>query len=212
MTTEPNDDGLDRFITDNRSGLAKLVGDGPVPHRAFPFPGAGGRFGEGTRFAVRALDAESKSRALANAVTWLTTKGGWTRDALYEQNGAAVLDLECKVQVLARALVQPDDARKAFVSGPDELRKLLESDEIAALFEQYLDYEEERSPLAKLRSWEEVEPALVAVGKGYATKTSLLRFDSATRLYMLHCMAEQLFGTPTTPPSSDTSPASDSSE
>lgn len=212
MTTEPNDDGLDKYITDRRSGFAKLMGDAPVAHRAFPFAGAGGRFGDGAVWAVRALDSEQKMKAMNDAFTWLTTKGGWQRDALYEQNGAAVLDLEAKVQVLARAVVDPKDPRSRFFAGPDEVRKGLEADEVGALFEQYLDFEEERSPLAKLRTWEEVEPALVAVGKGYATKTSLLRYDSATRLFMLQCMAEHRYGTPTTPPSSGTSPASDSSE
>ena len=212
MSQETHDDGLDRFITDKRSGLAKLIGDSPIPHRVFAFAGSGGRFGEGTQFAVRALGGEGKMRALADAIAWLTTKGGWPRDALYEQNGAAVLDLESKVQVLTRVLVDPSDPSKSFVASADELRKLLEPDEICALWEQFLDFEDERSPLAKLRTWEEVEPELVAVGKRYARPTSLLRFDFGTRQFMLQCMAERLFSTPTKLPSSDTSPQSESTE
>lgn len=199
---------FDTFVTDKRSKLARLVGDAPIAHRPFEFAGSGGRFGN-ARFAVRWVSAETRQRAVVDAVKYLTKKCGWDPSDLYTSLGEAVLDLESKVRMLAAGLCDPDDPTKTFVDGPDELRGLLDSDEIAALFEQLNDFIEERSPFKKVRTWEEVEGFVAALGKGWTKPNSLNSLDSASRNFMLLELARRQYSR-MTPPSSDTSPPSDS--
>lgn len=211
--------GIDDFV--KGSSLAKLVGFGPVPHRVFPFRGAGDRFPEGTRFAVRSLAADARMRAVVAAERWLCKVGAYERAELLTETGQAALQLEGKVRVLAAALVDPEDPARPFVGlgddgrvdperAADELRALLETDEVEALFEEWIDYTDSRSPLQRARTWEEVEGLLAAVGKGSITPTSLNRYDSASLRYMLRELAVR-FWTRTSPPSSDTSPPSEPS-
>lgn len=114
------------------------------------------------------------------------------------------------MQLLSRALRDGNDPTRTFAESADELRKTLEADEVAALFEHLLDYQEERSPLSRARSWEEVEALLVAVGKGLAPGTSLNSCDSASLRFMLRELAARWVML-MKPPSSDTSLPSDSS-
>jgi hypothetical protein len=201
--------GLDDFIKDTRSPLAKLVGNGPRPHRCFAFAGSGARFGE-AQWAVRALSADEREHAAADAVRWLCEGCKWERSDLYTELGDAVRDLECKVRLLFAALVDPAAPTQALAASADELRKLLDADEIGALFEQLVDYQEERSPFAKLRDWQEVETFCVALGKGYAPMTSLLSYDSASLRFIVRELATK-WTARTTPHSSGTTSASDSS-
>jgi len=215
------DEIADPFFKDSRNGLEQLIGGQGVPHRAFDFEGCGQRFAgtKATRWAVRALPPEDKLRAVAAGWEWLTTPlpkgGGWERDMLVGELGSAAWDLESKIQLLARALVFPtaperplcgDDPVKAAAS----VRRLFEADEIVYLYEQWLDYDATRSPLSRLSSWEEVEPLVTAVGKGFAAPTALNSCDTATLRFIVRELAVR-WTTPTKPPSSGTSSPSDTS-
>jgi hypothetical protein len=212
--------GLDAFI--KGSSLAKLAGLAAVPHRTFPFRGAGDRFPDGTRFAVRALAADARMRAATEAERWLRRVGGFESAELLTETGQAVLQIEGKTRILATALVDPDDTGRPYAGvgddgrqdlgrAADEIRALLEAEEIEALFEEWIDFNDERSPLSKARSWAEFEGLLAAVGKGSVSRTSLNRYDSASLRFMLRELAARHW-TPTRPSSSPTSPASDSSD
>jgi hypothetical protein len=212
--------GLDAFI--KGSSLAKLAGLAAVPHRIFPFRGAGDRFPEGERFAVRSLPAAARMKAATEAERWLRRVGGYDASELLTETGQAVLQLEGKLRVLGAALVDPDDPGRPFAGvgddgrhdlgrAADEIRDLLEAEEIEALFEEWIDFNDERSPLTKARTWAEFEGLLAAVGKGLASRTSLNRYDSASLRFMLRELAARHW-TPTKLSSSATSPASDSSD
>lgn len=201
-------DPLDRFVKDTRSPLAKLLGDAPVAHRKVEgFEGAGGRF-KGVPLALVALSGDVQERATSEAAKHLVAVG-FNREDLYTEIGEGLFGYEIKVQLLSRALRDGNDPTRTFAENADELRKTLEADEVAALFEHLLDYQEERSPLSRARSWEEVEALLVAVGKGLAPGTSLNSFDAASLRFMLRELAAR-WVTLTKPRSSDTSPPSDS--
>lgn len=203
------DEHLERFVKDTRSPLARLLGDGAAPaHRAFAFDGAGGRFA-GATWAVRAVDAATQVRAVVDAVKYLTKECGWERDDLYSELGERVLDLESKVRVLAAALVRPEAPAEPLASGPDEVRRL-EADEIEAIWEHFAEFQDERSPLSKVRSWEEVEALVVALGKGFKSRTSLSSYGSATLRSMLLTLAPRYVAL-MRPPFSGTTPPSGSS-
>jgi hypothetical protein len=203
--------GIEQFIKDTRSPLAKLCDDQPVAHRVFEFAGAAGRFGKGRKWAVRALSADERARAVVDAVKWLTTApNAWERGDLYTELGESVLNLESKVRALAVGLVDPSDPTKAFAESADELRKRLDADEVTRLFEELSDYTSERSVLSRAEKFGEVEAFVVALGKGWTPRTSLNSYDTDTLRLIITELASRLYG-PTKPSSSDTSPPSDSS-
>lgn len=192
-------------ITDKRSGLAKALGGGPIPVRVLD--GLGGRLA-GVAAAVRALPVGDVQRATADAIRYLTEDCGFKEEHLYTELGEGVLDAETKLQLLARALVEPEAPTERLASSPDELRALLEPDEVSALFNEFIAWQEERSPLSRARSWEEVEDFLQALGKGRVPPTRLSAFDSSSLKFMLNKLACRHYR-PTNPPSSDTSPSSE---
>lgn len=201
-------DPIDRYIKDTRSPLAKLLGDAPVAHRKVEgFEGAGGRF-KGVPLALVALSGDVQERATSEAAKHLVAVG-FNREDLYTEIGESLFGYEIKVQLLSRALRDGADPTRLFADDADELRKVLEADEVSALFEHLLDYQEERSPLSHARSWEEVEALLVAVGKGLAPATSLNSYDAASLRFMTRELTVR-WVRPMRPPCSDTSPPSGS--
>lgn len=198
----------DKFVKDTRSPLAKLLGQSPLAHRKIEgFEGAGGRF-RGASLALLALSGDAQERATSDAAKHLVAVG-FEREDLYTEIGEGIFSYEIKVQLLARSLVDGNDPTKPFAASADELRRTLEPDEVSVLFEHALSYQEERSPLSKARSWEEVEGLIDAVGKGLTAPTSLNSYDSGSLRFMLRELAYR-YTARTKPPSSDTSPASDS--
>lgn len=201
-------DSLDKYVKDTRSPLAKLLGGAPVAHRKVEgFEGAGGRF-KGVSLALVALSGDVQERATSDAAKHLVAVG-FNREDLYTEIGEGLFGYEIKVQLLSRALRDGNDPTRLFAADADELRKTLEADEVAALFEHLLDYQEERSPLSRARSWEEVEALLVAVGKGLAPGSALNSYDAASLRFMLRELAAR-WAMLMRPPSSDTSPVNDS--
>lgn len=193
-------------ITDKRSGLAKALGAGAIPVRVLD--GLRGRL-EGVAVAVRALPLGEVQKATAAAIRYLTEECGFKEEHLYTELGEGVLDAETKVQLLARALVEPDVPTQTLASSVEELRALLEPDEVSLLFNEFVAWQEERSPLSRAKSWEEVESFVEALGKGRAPTTRLNAYDSSSLRFMLTELAYLHFS-PTSPPSSDTSPSSES--
>jgi hypothetical protein len=203
MGDRPEND-LSSFIIDKRSGLAKLLGDGPIPTSTFDdFAGCGGRF-QGRSFSLRSLSAHAVSTATAAAAAWLTGGCGFKEEHLYTPTAEAFFNLEVKVQILTKALVDPSDPRKTFADNPAQLREGLEPDEVSSLFERWTDWQESRSPLASLRTVEAIDAELDALGKGQTASTLLLRYDSGTLRFMLQRAGERL-RTLTRPNSSVTS-------
>lgn len=192
-------------ITDRRSGLAKALGTGPVPVRVLD--GLGGRLA-GVAVGVRTLPLSEVQRATADAIRYLTEECGFKEEHLYTELGEEVLDVETRLQILVRALVSPEEPTERLASSPDELRALLEPDEVTQLFNEFVAWQEERSPISRARSWEEVEDFLEALGKGRVPPTRLKNFDSSSLRFMLSELAVRHWK-PTSPPCSDTSPSSD---
>lgn len=203
-------------IEDKRSPLARALG-GKVPFRRVRVER--GRLA-GLDIAVRTLplaDIQAASRA---ALRYLTEECGWREEHLYTELGEGVHDAETQVQLLARCLLVPPDgaedgaversATAPLVSGVDELRALLDGDEVALLFQEFTRWQQERSPISRAKSAEEIEAHVEALGKGGTPLSWLRSCDSGTLLAIATELAVRLM-TSTSSSSSDTSPASDTS-
>lgn len=194
----------DRFITG--SLLAKALGQGAAPRVIAWGPDAGGRL-RALPLAVKTLAADAQLRARASAFRFLTGPCGFADDHLYTKAGESLVDFEVKVQVLASALVEASPPHAPVAKDADELRAMLDPDEVAVLFEHFLDWQEERSPISRATRWEEVEDHLAALGKGSMPASWLAGCDAATLRVMVAELAAR-WTTATRPNSSPTSPSS----
>jgi hypothetical protein len=162
-------------------------------------------------FAVRALSAAEMEEAHAEAIKWLVSKGGHTREDLIGATGDSIMELELMTQLLARALMHPDRTREPAVKDAAMLRDLMFSDEIEACFREYTAFQAERSPLRNIRSADELREVVEALGKGQASQINLLRFDVISLRSITLSLAGRV-STLTRPNYSDTSPQSPSPE
>lgn len=193
-------------FTDKRSGLARRLGGEAIPTRIID--GYGPRL---DGLALRALPTSAIEKATAAAIVHLTTLDEpFADNHLYTELGKSTLDLETCVQLLYRALVDPSDPTVPYAASVDEVR-LFEPDEITVLFNEFLSFQEERSPLTRAKSWEEVEITLEAMGKGSLPPTKLNSYDASSLRFMLRELAVRHWR-PTKPRSSDTSHGSGSGE
>jgi len=175
--------------------------------KAIEFDGCGQRL-RGIPLALRTLNADENLRVRAAARKWLCEECGFTEDFLAStEDGEATTGFEVKVRTIALALVEPAPPHRAVAKDADELRGLLDADEIVALFELYIDWVQERSPISSAKSAEEVSALVDAMGKGTLPTRQLSGYDSAS----LRSIAIELVArlrTRTNSPSSDTSPSS----
>ncbi len=195
---------------DRRSPLAKALGE-RVPAKVIAVER--GRL-VGIPLALLALSMDETQDATVKAHQHLTVTKKWAEENLFTEDGTAALNMEVATHILSRALVTPPGKEEVnpaevqrVVGSPDELRKLLQPDEIQLLWGMYLDHLQERSPLSRARSWEEVEGTLEALGKGQVSTFALSGFDVATLRFIVNEQAVRLFSTPTSSLSSDTSPS-----
>lgn len=193
---------LDKALSASRSGVAvKLI----------EFDGSGERL-RGVPLALRVLCADESLRVRAQAVRWLTGECGFTEDFLIgTTDGTGLIEFEVKVRTLALALVDPAAPTQPLARNADNLRTKLDADEISALFELYVDWVQERSPITSARNAEEVAALVDALGKGTMPPSRLSTFDAATVRTITRELANRLRSL-TSSPSSPTPSSSDAAE
>lgn len=187
------------------SDLAKLLAGKERATRTFQIEG---RLA-GQDLCVRALSLDESEQANSEAIKHLSARCNWTREDFFNDSGAAIYHQEVRLQIIARALVSPKDTSRTFAKDADEARKILEPDEVLAIFEVYCEFQEERSPIRRAKTWAEVEAAADALGKGLTSVESLPRYDSTTLRAIITSLVAWA-RTRTRPSSSDTSPPTDS--
>lgn len=200
--------GVEDFIKDTRSPLARALSDRGVPvHVVDVYDGTGARL-DGVPLALRAVSESVRVKAVADALRFLTgPKCGMSEEYLYgTEDGRGELNLEIKVQLLAAALCEPAPPHAPVVESADDLRTILDGTELNQLFEVYADWLAERNPLSQAKSLEEVEAVLEALGKGMIPPSRLHAFDSSTLRSALRSLAVQR----ATLTSSNSSPSSPS--
>ena len=189
---------LRRALDASRTGRAVKV---------IEFDGCGARF-RGIPLALRTLNADENFRVRAEALKWLSTTCGFELDFLVEtDSGENITEFETKVRTIALALVEPAPPHRAVAKDADEIRVMLDADEVSALFELYVDWVQERSPISAAKTAEEVASVVDALGKGTMPMSRLSAYDSVS----LRSIAIELVArwrTQTSSPSSPTSPLS----
>lgn len=205
-------------FVDSRSPLAKALGGGIAHTVVTPEKG---RLA-GMRFALRSLPQSQVGAAVRRGVAFLTEACGWRDEQLYTELGEAQHDIETQAQVLALALiaVPPEGTKlttatvvpavmaneKLGTTAADELRTLLEPDEIMWLFREFARWNAERSPITRSRTDAEIGEYIDAMGKGVTPASWLKSCDDATLLRCAIEMASRLTML-TKPSSSPTSPS-----
>lgn len=183
-----HEDGLDAFVRYS-SPLAKALGErGFAVKLVEDFEGHDGRF-RGIPIGLRALSNDQRVRCMVAAQKFLTEKCGATEYWLEGEIGKLEYDVEAKVQTLALALVEPSAPHDLVAKNADDLRTLLDAQEVSQLFELFVDYIAERSPVSRAKSAEEVEAVIDALGKGTIPASRLTLFDSYTLRSAVHSLA-----------------------
>ena len=146
------------------------------------FEGCGRRF-LGRVIALRSLSGEEIQRCYAEALAWLLApapKGcGWSDAQLYTELGEAARDYEVKVRHVARAWVRAHDTSQP-QDTVDNVRKMLEPDELTGLYERFLDWQSKRSALTRITSAQELEDTADALLKGLMPPTWAMRCAHST--------------------------------
>lgn len=202
----------DKFLKGSK--LTKLLAGRSRPVREFSVEVVRDAGPEPLRLAVRTLSAEEIAAAQMAARRWLTSTGGWSTEDLLSDTGDALLNLETMVQILARALVDPDNHELPFASAEGaaaaaEVRKCFDADEIRACFDEYSRHAQDRSPFRKLKTLDEVREVADALGKGLTAPTALQRFDATSLQLIITELAARVTKL-TTRTSSATSPPTSS--
>jgi hypothetical protein len=206
----------DSFSLAGSSKLAQLLGGYLPPRKKFSLDvvradASGKPVTITLHIAARAISIEETEEAHADAVKYLTGKGAHTREDFLTSTGDAIMEAELMVQVLARALMDPDDPRTPWARDAAHLRGTLFTDEIDACFRHYSAFQAERSPIRALRSGDELKEVVEALGKGQIERTALLRYDAISLSDIALSLADRV-QTLTRPNSSATSPQTDSPE
>lgn len=216
--THPPDDDVDPnlagYIKDTRTPLQRFM-EAKSPVKVIDdFPGAGGRM-HGFTFGLRALSVEDTQRAAIDAVRELGDKFRVPEALLFTTVAEEVRDISAKVHILYRAVVHQDPPNERIFKTPDELRSAFEVDELNALFERYMDWQIERSPISTSKKFEDVMGVIDAMGKGMAPSSVLNGYDAATLRYIVTVLAQDrqaLLTTSTSTASFSTPPQSESEE
>ncbi len=191
---------LDAFVTrDTRSPLRRALGasaSGVGAVKMIEFDGCGGRL-RGVPLALRTLTAGESIKVRTDAHAYLTRQCALSEDAVgYSDAGRALHEFETKLRTIALALVDPSTGAPVCVNAKgeadaDEARTLLESDEVAGLFEMFVDWTNERSPIQS-KTAEEVEALIEAMGKATMPLSSLNGYDAATLRFIARALVGRL--------------------
>lgn len=172
------------------------------------FDGSGERM-RGIPLGLRTLNADESTRLRADALRWLTGECRFTEEFLIgTTDGTAIFEFEVKVRTLALALVEPAAPHPPVAKDADDLRRTLDADEVTALFEMFLDWVAERSPITSARGVEEVRALCDALGKGTLPLARLSGYDSVSLRTIISELVAQL-RTQTNSPSPRMQPSSD---
>lgn len=195
-------DGLDAFVRDTRSPWQRML-EAKSPVKIIDdFDGSDGRW-TGSTFGLKALPIEGIQRAIVAATRVVNEKWGVRESLMFTSVSESIIDMETKVQVLAQVLVSPTAPHEPLFT-VDDLRARVEPDEVAVLYERFLDWQQERSPLSTAKTGAEVMEAVEAMGKGLVPASFLSTCDAAMLRYIVRELAARLT-TWTKPDSSSTS-------
>jgi len=174
--------------------IEKLFSVVSRPCKTLDFPGPRGESKDGSpklRVALWALTHGETRAAHTAALVWLIKGSGLSVDHLAHDAGWLLED-EKKVQILFRALRDPEQPERAFAPTVEMLRDGLTSDELQSLFNEYLTWLDARSPLRRVETPEELDALVNSLGKGLEDETSLVYYDSVSLRRIVRSLAVRL--------------------
>jgi len=194
----------DEALLERPSPLAELLGDAPVFVRRVELAGEEWGRWAGHHVGLRSLPTGAHTKAYGDAIAWLTAEARLTREDLMADEGAASLEVETRVQILAQSLVSPVAPHARMVKSAADVRDRFTPEQVVWLFERYQEVQQARSPIKTLADPAKVKELADALGKGFLSATSLKSYDAGTlRRICIELVAR--LSTPTTPSSSGTS-------
>ncbi len=164
-------------VAEGPCALSRLIGDGDRPSKTVTFPGERGAAAGAKVTLWNLTDHESRTARL-EAIKYLVDVCKLSE--LHLAHDPALADEEVKTQLLWRALRDPDEPLRPFASTVNKLRVHLTPDEREALFAAYLEFVDERSPIRRIRSDEELDGLAEALGKGETGEITLSSYDTAS--------------------------------
>ncbi len=159
-------------LPDGVSPLMTLIGRVTTPHKVVTLPGFDPE-DEDAKVALVALKELDTQEARLDAVQWLLEKKKMPEWLIATDMGQGLLDSEIQVQLLWRSMRMPDNLKKSFATSPADVRMNLESDARQALFQEYLEFQNSRSPLRYLRTEAEMEEFISTLLKDSLMGTEL---------------------------------------
>lgn len=161
-----------------------LSGKGRASKILDGFEGVGARF-RGIPLAFVALSTEDTLDAQREARAFVLDVEKFPESMLFSAVGEQHMDFATKVFLLARTLADPDTLVPVATNAKGDIdarviRRMLEPDDVTQLYELYVDWMAERSPISRAKSWEDIRGEIDALGKGMTAPSSLTRFDGAT--------------------------------
>lgn len=193
----------DDALIERPSPLAELLGEAPVFVRRVDLTGEEWGRWQGQHVGLRSLPNSTHAKAYGHAIAWLTGDAKLAREDLFSELGAATLEIETRVQILAQALVSPEPPHARMVKQASDVRDRFTPEQVVWLFERYEEVQQQRSPIKAITDPAKVKELADALGKGFLPRTSVSSFDAGTlRRIMLELVDRH--STPTSPSSSDT--------
>lgn len=185
-----DDPSLAAFIKDTRTPFQRFMDAKSPVKQIEDFRGSAGRW-EGFTFGLRALTVDEVQHAAVDAVKELTGKFGMSESLLFTSVSEEMRDISSKVHILYRALVDATAPHERLFPTPDKLRAALEPDELHGLFEMFMDWQRERSPLSSAQNLDAVLREVEALGKGMAPPSVLNGCDAGTLRYIVTVLAQE---------------------
>lgn len=173
------------MATDGLTALERALSKGARASKILDgFEGVGGRF-RGIPLAFVALSTEDTLDAQREARAFVLDVEKFPESMLFTAFGEQHIDFCTKVFLLARTLADPDTLVPVATNDKGDIdaraiRRMLEPDDVTQLYELYVDWMSERSPISRAKSWDEIREEIDALGKGMTAPSSLTRFDGAT--------------------------------
>lgn len=185
-----NDPTLAGFVKDSRTPLQRFM-EAKSPVKVIDdFPGSGGRM-QGFTFGLKALTIEETQHSAVDAVRELGEKFKVPEALMFTTVAEEVRELSTRVHILFRSMVHAEAPHERLFKNPNDLRTTFEVDELHGLFDRYMDWQIERSPLSASKRIDDVMAVIDSLGKGMAPSSALSGYDAATLRYIVTVLAQE---------------------
>jgi hypothetical protein len=174
--------------------LERALGSAKRPHsHPFTLPGLAGEQGmQACLWALRNMEiANARAQAMKYLHAYFKALDPETPVELFLQADPNFFEAELYIQMLAVALRDPGNPSSPLTT-PQSLRVLTGPDDVQCLMAAYNDWCNLSSPLRKIRTAEQLQELIAAVGKEPGASISLSYYDTDSLRGIAHALAAEL--------------------